>query len=136
MGLVDLLLELEHQHGLLALLTLGQVLVKSRDLLAVLQTAVLEVGVVVIPDAHPVDVGVVVDKHDEVGCDVYIELAAPQSVLLSQFKRFDGVLGIAGLLAFPESSVRGHSDLLWGARSGERYQGSSRGNFSNLSHIH
>ena len=135
-SLVNLLLELEHQHGLLALLSLCQILVQSRDLLAVLQAAVLEISVVVIPDAHPVDVRIVMHEHNEVGSDVNIELAAPQPVLLRQFKRFDGVLGVPGLLAVPKSSVRRHRDLLRSARSGQRNQCTHRRNFNDLFHIH
>ena len=63
-SLVNLFLELEHQHGLLALLALGEVLVQSRDLLPILQAAVLEVGVVVLPDPHSVDVRIMVHEQD------------------------------------------------------------------------
>lgn len=135
-SLVNLTLEFEDQHGLPAFLPLGEIFVEGRNLLAVLQAAILEVRVVVVPDADSVDVRIVVNQHDEVGGDVHIELAAPQSVLLCQLKRLDGVFGIAGFLAVPESPVRRHSDLLRCARSGQRYQCGHRSNFGNLFHIH
>ena len=74
---VDLFLEFADQDGLLALFSLREILVQRRDFLAVLETAVLEVGVVVVPDPYSVDVRVVVNHHYEVGCDMHVEFTSP-----------------------------------------------------------
>ena len=75
------------------------------EFLTVLQTVVLEVGVVMGVDTLSIDVGVVMYHQDEVGSDVYIELASPEMVLLCHFEGFDGILGEACFLAVPVTPV-------------------------------
>ena len=46
-------------------------------------------------DAHSLEVGVMVDHHHAVGRQMNVKLAAPETVLLRQTQRGNGILGIA-----------------------------------------
>ena len=81
-GLVVLLFELEHQHGLVALFSLSEVFVEGGEILTVLEAVILEIGVIVGVDALPLNVPVVMDDQHEVVGHMDVELAAPKSGVL------------------------------------------------------
>ena len=104
-------LELQDQHGRLALRALGEVVIQRRNGLPVLETDSGKVGIGVVPDQDSVAGVVVVHDDDIVRREVDVELAAPEAGFLGHPQRGDGVPGEPGFFTVPVAPVGDNGGL-------------------------